>query len=399
MRLRHHGDINLPMPSEQLVTRSGRGGGNYIVIFGILLLTCLLLAFANGANDNFKGVATLFGSGTTNYRAALTLATVTTCLGSFTAILLAGLLLEAFGGKGFVSDALVGNAEYCAAVALGTGLTVLLAARIGMPVSTTHGLVGALVGAGFAAESAINFAQLGGTFFLPLLTSPILALAATALIYPILRFVRRSLGVTSETCLCANRGVVEVIAAEGSVVLQRAEHLKLRAGDVVTCRNRYQGHVFGLEVGTILDKLHYLSAGVASFARGLNDTPKIAALLLVVPQLGGKVSIALVGLMIAIGGVLNGRRVAETMSKKISGINHGQGLTSNLISGIIVIGASALGVPVSTTHVSCGSLFGIGTITGQARWMTVSTIIVAWVATLPVGAILGALSFWIIRWC
>ena len=121
-------------------------------------------------------------------------------------------------------------------------------------------------------------------------------------------------------------------------------------------------------------------------------------LLLVAPLLGRTVSIALVGIVIAIGGMLNARHVAETMSQKISTINPSQGFTCNLISGIIVIGASALGVPVSTTHVSCGSLFGIGAATGQARWAMISTIVVAWLATLPTGAILGALSFWIIRW-
>src|SRR5439155_27039545 len=112
------------------------------------------------------------------------------------------------------------------------------------------------------------------------------------------------------------------------------------------------------------DWLHYLSAGTVGFARGLNDAPKIAALLLVAPLVGGFLGIILVALAIACGGLTSARRVAETMSMKITPMNHGQGFTANLLTGIIVIGASRLGMPVSTTHVSCGALFGVGTVTG-----------------------------------
>lgn len=134
----------------------------------IILIAVGCVAYANGANDNFKGVATLFGSGTTNYRGALFWATVTTFLGSITAVFLAGTLIKNFTGKGLVDDALVSSIDYGSAVALGAGLTVLLATRIGMPISTTHSLVGALVGAGWAAGSSIDLGRLAGTFFLPL---------------------------------------------------------------------------------------------------------------------------------------------------------------------------------------------------------------------------------------
>jgi hypothetical protein len=160
----------------------------------ILLLVVLSLAYANGANDNFKGVATLFGSGTTNYRGALLWATVTTFLGSLTAVFLAGQLLKNFSGRGLVDSNLVTSSQYVQAVALGAGLTVLLATKVGMPISTTHGPVGALVGAGWAAGSAVNVEKLGLDFFAPLLTSPLLAIVATALCYPLLRVARQRPG-------------------------------------------------------------------------------------------------------------------------------------------------------------------------------------------------------------
>jgi PiT family inorganic phosphate transporter len=96
----------------------------------------------------------------------------------------------------------------------------------------------------------------------------------------------------------------------------------------------------------------------------------------------------------AIGGLLNARRVAETISHRITELNTGQGLTGNLVTAALVLGASHLGAPVSTTHVSCGSLFGIGMVTGAARWKTVSVILLTWVMTLPCGAIIGAGSYW-----
>lgn len=365
---------------------------------GIILIAVLCLSYANGANDNFKGVATLFGSGTTNYRGALTWATITTLLGSLTAVFLAGTLLKSFTGKGLIDAELAATADYGAAVALGAGLTVLLATRIGMPISTTHSLVGALLGSGWAAGSAINFAKLGSGFFAPLLVSPILAVAAALLLYPILTWTRSRWGITSETCLCVGNETVEVVPSScNAVALQRAEQLSIQVGDVVTCQSRYQGTMLGIDAATTLDRLHYLSAGMVSFARGLNDTPKIAALLLLAPGLGSLGSTALVGSAIALGGILSARKVAETMSQKITAMNHGQGFTANFITGAVVIGASKFGLPVSTTHVSCGALFGIGTVTRQAHWRMIGTILIAWLLTLPMGAAIGALCYWIVR--
>lgn len=103
---------------------------------------------------------------------------------------------------------------------------------------------------------------------LPLLVGPLLAIAAASMTYPVLRFARQSLGITAETCLCAGNEVVEVLpAADHAVALQRAEQLTVRIGDVVTCRQRYEGRVFGIQAGAALDWLHYLSAGSVGFAR------------------------------------------------------------------------------------------------------------------------------------
>ncbi len=92
----------------------------------------------------------------------------------------------------------------------------------------------------------------------------------------------------------------------------------------------------------------------------------------------------------AIGGLLGARRVAVTMSDRIVEMNHGQGFTANLVTAFLVTVASRLGIPVSTTHVSCGSLFGLGAVTGTARWEMILGITLAWVVTLSVAALLAA---------
>jgi PiT family inorganic phosphate transporter len=363
----------------------------------IILLAVLCLAYANGANDNFKGVATLFGSGTTNYRKALLWATLTTFLGSLMAVWLAENLLMSFSGRGLVDNGLTTDPQYLAAVGLGAGCTVLLATWVGMPVSTTHGLVGALIGAGWAAGSAISLHSLGGQFFLPLLISPVVALTLTGLCYPLLHLARVRGGITERTCFCIGRETVEVVPILSHVaMLQRVEQLTASLGTEVTCHKRYDGKLMGISAATALDWLHYLSAGTVSFARGLNDTPKIAALLLVAPLVGSFGSVGLVAPVIACGGLVSARRVAHTMSQKITPMNHGQGFTANLITGLIVIGASRLGMPVSTTHVSCGALVGLGAVTGQAKWGMIGKILAAWLTTLPLGAALGAIGYWLV---
>jgi PiT family inorganic phosphate transporter len=376
--------------SAQVAARRTTGGPVSVLLI-LVAVAVLFLAYSNGANDNFKGVATLFGSGTASYRVALVWATVTTLAGSLLALYLAGGLVEAFKGKGLVPDEVTRQPAFLLAVSLGAALTVLLATWTGLPVSTTHALTGGLVGAGLlAASGEVRFASLGSSFVLPLLFSPVAALLLTLLLYPLFRFSRRASGVSSRTCVCVGADYEEVaVQPNGSLTLLRTGTL-IAVGEAPACVERYRGRVLGLEAGRLLDGLHYLSGGAVGFARGLNDTPKIVALLLAGEALGPVLGLSLVALVMAAGGVLNARRVAETMSRKITRMNPGQGFTANLVTSLLVAGASRLGLPVSTTHVSVGALFGIGVVSGTARARTVFGILLAWVTTLPLGALLAA---------
>src|SRR2546426_1053802 len=130
-------------------------------MIALVVAAVLFLAWSNGANDNFNGVATLYGSGTTSYRKALAWATVTTLAGSLLTLVLAAGLVKTFSAKGLVPDAIATSPAFLAASALGRGATVLLATLLGLPVSTTHALTGALVGSGLASGTHVNFGLVG----------------------------------------------------------------------------------------------------------------------------------------------------------------------------------------------------------------------------------------------
>lgn len=311
-----------------------------------IVIVVLALAFANGANANFKGVASLHGSGTTGYITAVRWAAVTTAAGAATGLFFTSQLLKAFSGKGLVPDALTAQPEFLLAVALGATLTGSLATWLGIPVSTTHALTGALLGAGLcAAPGGVNFVKLWDSFAVPLLFGPVVAAVLAMILYPLLR----------------------------------------RAGAAPDVRSPW------------LDRFHFLSGGAVCFARGMNDTPKMAALLGAVGWMTGVQEMLLVAVAMTLGGLLGARKVADTLSHKITGMNPGQGFAANLTTSMLVILGSVKGYPLSTTHVTVGSLLGIGVATRRALWRTAGPVLMAWVITVPCAAVLSAAAYPIIR--
>src|SRR4029077_11095527 len=193
------------------------------MLFIALFLATCFLAYSNGSNDNFKGVASLYGCHAASYRTAITWATITTFAGSIASIFLSQALLKRFSGKGLVPDTLVGSEEFVLAVALGAAITVILATLLGFPISTTHSITGAIVGCGLVAVgTGVNFAALGKGFVLPLLLSPILAIVLGGLLYFIFRGLRIVCGVRKEMCVCvgSEERVIE-LPQPGSILSMR----------------------------------------------------------------------------------------------------------------------------------------------------------------------------------
>jgi len=378
------------------------------MLTSILVIATIFLAYNNGANDNFKGVATLYGSGTLGFKTALTIATITTFLGSITAIFVANGLIQSFSGKGLVPQEIAGSVDFLIAVGFGAGFTVLLATRLGFPVSTTHSLVGGLMGAGLMAVGMeINFLNLGSAFFIPLLVSPFLAFALGMIVYFVFRNLKKSFGLTKETCVCIGekKQYIPVSALNDNQMKSVASSMNIKTFDNIhvqiakndECVQVYTNKVFGFSIQKLLDSAHILSAAAVSFARGLNDTPKIAGLLVAAQGLDIKFGMISIAVGMAIGGLLNSKLVAQTMSKKITKLNHGQGLCANLVTSFLVIVASKFGIPVSTTHVSVGSIFGIGMISKNYNSKVIKSILLSWVVTLPIGMFFSAICYFIIK--
>lgn len=354
------------------------------------------LAYSNGANDNFKGVATLFGSQTCNYKTALTWATITTFLGGLAAIFFSQQLMSNFSGKGILDDALIQLPSFGVSIAMGAAITVYIATKIGMPISTTHALVGALIGLGLIASPNNSFFySIGMLFLLPLLVGPVFASVLSFVMYKIFSFIRLQTNITKDYCICVNEKTQEFLyrqEAEMSIAI-------INNPIISSCNvsERYSGKLFGITAQNIIRLLHFFSAGLVSFARGLNDTPKIAAILLITTDSNTSLSLVTIALAISIGGILNARKVGVNMSKNITSINEGQGFTANIVTGFLTTAASVFGLPVSTTHASVGAIFGIGFANKNANIKTTYKIVSSWLITLPIAAIVAGMVYYLLN--
>lgn len=282
----------------------------------LLIAAALFVAFSNGANDNFKGFATVWGSGTLDYRQALSLATVATVAGSAASLMLADTLVQQFSGKGLVPDAVASAPMFMTSVASGTAVTVFLATRLGFPVSTTHALIGALIGAGLGQSAgAVHFDKLANTFLLPLLASPVLAalLGMLALRLFRLRPIERDCA-----CLVAS-AQTPAAATDGALPARLSAPCLVVASDAACERLDAPVRV---SVARSMDRLHVLSAMSICFARGVNDTPKLAALLIAAHLLDARVSIMLIAAVMALGGIPRGDSAGEYSPRPLRLVSH-----------------------------------------------------------------------------
>lgn len=365
----------------------------------LALFLVVALAFANGTNDVSKAIATLVGSGISDYRTAMLWGTLWTIVGAGAAAFVASAMVRTFS-HGLVQPGIVVPPTMALAVLLGAMAWILFASRTGLPVSTTHALTGAIVGTGlvtFNGEGLI-WSGIGQKIALPLLLSPLLALTVSLLVHPLVRLLASR---WEGACWCVmpnSRALVAIDAQGGTRTLFQSASFGQPVMAVPSQCDR--AGLQGLAIG--LDTLHWISSGLASFARGTNDAPKIVAMLL----LGSTVTawpsttmqvLAYVGVAVAmgLGSYIGGTRVTEMLATKVTRMNHLEGLSANLTTSSLVLLSGTLGLPVSTTHVSSSAIIGIGLLKGLngVRWATVRDMVLAWVVTLPAAAILSALAF------
>jgi len=310
------------------------------------------LAFANGANDISKSIATLVGSGESDYRKAVVVTSLAVAAGAVLASAWAVKMTLLFT-RGLLSPQVQLNQAFALSILGGAVGWVLLAARLGMPVSTTHAIVGATV---LTGVYAFGFDEvLWGSVYkkvaLPLLLSPLAAFGGSWLTFRFLNWL---------------------------------------------CRKKYCLNCHWA---------HWASALSSGFARGLNDTPKIAGLgFFFYAVLDPTATVAprwfflVLAAANAAGGLVMGLRVTETLAHKVTKMDHLEGFAANLATTALVVGTALQGFPVSTTHVSGSAIMGIGLRGGGAglNMAAVGQIALAWLVTLPTAGALGVAAYWLL---
>ncbi len=345
----------------------------------------VFLAFANGSNDISKGIATLVGSGVSSFKTAVVWGTVWTVFGGLAAAFASQGLVATFSGKGFLDRPIEGSA-LLAAVALGATAWILFASKTGLPVSTTHAIAGALAGAGIAAQGAsiLHWTHFAKTVALPLALSP---LVSVALLYAVFPLLRRAISRVETYCLCLER---RVTVLDGALAMSSVSSM------AVVAREESCAHSPAVAARvSAVDALHWFSSALTSFARGLNDTPKIIAL-----GIAASVALGISGLpfylavaaAMGAGSLAGGFRVTETLARRVTPMSPGEGFAANLVTTLLVGLASVVSLPVSTTHVSSGAIIGVGLHRGTQTvcWSTVREMLLAWVVTLPVAGVIAA---------
>lgn len=349
----------------------------------LLFLAALFVAFSNGANDNFKGFATVWGTDLLSYRQALVLATLATMAGALLSLYWADSLVQQFSGKGLVPDVVANTPEFLLSVAFGSALTIFIATRLGLPISTTHALIGGLIGAGLSQSgNVVNFQKLFGTFFLPLMISPVLAAILGLLVYRLFKLMPARVD-----CACLVTENIEMTTNNPGFYKASTNKSLLVIDSATQCDQLETQAKVSITEGK--NRLHVISAMSICFARSVNDTPKLSALLVAAKLFNIQYAILVMTLAMVIGGLLYTRKVAETMSRKMTLLTHDQGLSANLITAFLVLFSSKLGLPVSTTHVSVGAISGVGMASHSLNYSALQQILLSWLATLPLAATLA----------
>lgn len=407
----------------------------------LIILACvfgLFMAWGIGANDVANAMGTSVGSRAITIKQAVVIAIVFEFSGAFFA---GGEVAETIKSGLFNADAIAAHPDLLVlgmlASLLASGTWLLIASIFGWPVSTTHSIVGAIVG--FAAVgismTAVNWSEVGN-IAASWIISP---LVAGIISYLLFTSVKHFILEKEDPLAQAKRLVPLYILLVGFVVsmvtlVKGLKHLGLDL-------NFAQATVFSLAIGagimligayyikriqpadanckqSYLDSveksfaiLMIFTACAMAFAHGSNDVANaigpVAAIYNVV-QSGGQMAaqsavptfILLIGAIgIVIGLATFGHRVIATIGSGITALTPSRGFAATLSAAITVVVASGTGMPISTTHVLVGAILGIGLAMGSdsLNYRKIGSIFVSWLVTLPAGAFLSIIFFFLFK--
>jgi PiT family inorganic phosphate transporter len=323
-----------------------------------LIAVALAFDFLNGLHDAANSIATVVGTRLIGPVAAVGFAAFFNFAAYFLALRWPALHNVADTiGKGLINKDLVTPAVVFGAL-VGAMFWNLVTWVKGLPSSSSHALVGGIVGAGVAHAGFPSIQWIGlNKTLIAIVLSPVLGLILTMFIM----LVTSWLGVRASA-----RGAERV----------------------------FRG-------------LHLFSAGAYSLGHGLNDAQKtmgvITVLLYSTGYLQGHFAVpnwVALSCYIAmgIGTLTGGWRIIETMGTRITKLNQHQGFSASLGGSIMLFAASYLGIPVSTTHTIAGCVIGAGTArrASAVRWGLAGDVAIAWIITIPASALVAALFYWLI---
>ena len=327
-----------------------------LITLGLVVVLALSFDFINGFHDSANAIATSVLTRALSMKNAIVLAAVLNFIG---AMIWTGVAKTI--GKGIVDPRLVAGKQgqmLILAALLGAIAWNLFTWWRGLPSSSSHALIGSVVGAGVAARGigVLNGHGLAKIFG-SLVFSPIIGFIAGSFLMIV---------------------IMNVFAQQAPSRLNR--HFKL---------------------------LQVVSASFMSFTHGSNDAQKsmgiiTMALVVAYPAMSFqvptwvKVSCALA---MALGSAAGGWRIIKTVGKKVMGLQPVHGFAAETAAAGVVLAATLLHAPVSTTHVISSSIMGVGSAKrlSDVRWGIVSQIVLAWLMTLPVSAGLGAMCYVVIH--
>ena len=357
-------------------------------------LLLFFLSFANGANDVSKAVATLAGARVTSVKKAVWWGTVWTAIGAMTGLFMGADLIKNMMGSLYQVPAASNDLALPLAVAIAAIGWVFLATWRGWPVSTTHAIVGGLIGSGVVALGIhnISWSVAAHKILLPLLFSPFIAVTLAWFLGPVLqKFAKRAHGF--KICVPGLPKPALATASNSKRMSAQTEDCAVCACDTIEAKTTP-----GIVVS--VDNLHWLTSGLLSLSRGLNDAPKLIAVALPFIVTNSPVMQTWMYVVCAaamtLGGLIAGKKITEILGFKVAKMDHEQGFSANVVAAFLVIGASRFGLPVSTTHVSASAIMGTGLAakTGINR-QVVMNIVFAWLVTVPSAALIAATVYWV----